>query len=61
VATLDRLGPDEVLLPIPSDLQTARDPVLSRAVTIVGGELPPEANGALFPKEKARHQGVTKP
>jgi carboxyl-terminal processing protease len=48
--TLERHGvvPDELLLPTPADLAAGRDPVLARAVALVGGSLDPIAAGKLF-------------
>ncbi|MEO5897979.1 MAG: S41 family peptidase [Vicinamibacterales bacterium] len=40
--------PDELLLPTQADLAASRDPVLSRAVTLLGGTLDPVAAGKLF-------------
>lgn len=49
--SLEHVGvtPDEVLLPSGADLAANRDPVLSRAVALVGAKLSPEKAGALFP------------
>jgi len=43
--------PDELLLPTAADLAAKRDPVLARAATIVGFELPQDKAGAMFPVE----------
>jgi C-terminal processing protease CtpA/Prc len=39
--------PDEVLLPTPSDLASGRDPVLARAIAMLGGTMTPEQAGKL--------------
>ncbi len=51
--SLERVGvtPDERLLPTAQDLAAGRDPVLARAVSLLGGTLDPEAAGKLFPVE----------
>lgn len=51
--SLERVGvtPDERLLPTAEDLAAGRDPVLARAVAILGGSLDPAAAGKLFPAE----------
>lgn len=43
--------PDELLLPTPADLAAKRDPVLARAMSLVGVTTTPEKAGALFPTE----------
>lgn len=43
--------PDELLLPKPADLAAKRDPVLARAMSLVGLIVSPEKAGALFPTE----------
>lgn len=51
--SLEHVGvvPDELLLPTAADLAAGRDPVLARAVTLLGGSLDPAAAGKLFPVE----------
>ena len=51
--SLEKVGvtPDERLLPAAEDLAAARDPVLARAVAVLGGTLDPYAAGKLFPVE----------
>lgn len=46
-----RVVPDELLLPTAADLAAGRDPVLARAVALLGGTLDPAAAGKLFPVE----------
>ncbi len=43
--------PDERVLRTPADLAAGRDPVLARAVTLLGGTIDPLAAGKLFPIE----------
>ena len=43
--------PDETVIPTPADLGEGRDPVLARAVELLGGKLDPVAAGKLFPIE----------
>jgi carboxyl-terminal processing protease len=45
------VAPDELLLPMASDLASGRDPVLARAVELCGSKMTPEAAGVLFPFE----------
>lgn len=45
--------PDELVIPSAEDLAKGRDPVLSRAIEILGGSLPPEQAGKLFPDKWA--------
>jgi carboxyl-terminal processing protease len=49
--SLERVGvvPDEVLVPTQEDLAAGRDPVLARAVTMLGGTLDAAAAGKMFP------------
>jgi carboxyl-terminal processing protease len=49
--SLEHVGvvPDELLLPTPADLAAGRDPVLARAVAILGGTLDAPAAGRMFP------------
>lgn len=44
------MTPREILLPTAADLAAGRDPVLSRALALVGIEMSPEQAGHLFPK-----------
>ena len=49
--SLEHVGvtPDEVILPTGADMAAGRDPVLARAVTILGGTLGPVSAGQVFP------------
>lgn len=51
--SLEKVGvlPDERLLPTPEDLAAGRDPVLSRAASLVGINLDSMAAGKMFPVE----------
>lgn len=51
--SLEKAGvtPDEMLLPSGADLAAGRDPVLARAVALLGGTLDAEKAGAMFPVE----------
>ena len=51
--SLEHMGvtPDELNLPVAKDMAANRDPVLSYAVHLAGGELSPEDAGKLFPIE----------
>ena len=42
--------PDETILPTAEDISKGRDPVLSRAMEILGQNLPPEVAGRIFAK-----------
>jgi len=50
--TLEKVGvtPDEVLLPTAADLAAGRDPVLARAITLLGGSMTAEQAGRFYPK-----------
>ena len=50
--TLEKVGvtPDEVLLPTAGDLAAGRDPVLARAITLLGGSMTAEQAGRFYPK-----------
>jgi C-terminal processing protease CtpA/Prc len=50
-AGLEKVGvtPDEILLPTAADLAAGRDPVLARAVAVLGGNLSAEEAGRLLP------------
>jgi carboxyl-terminal processing protease len=51
--SLERAGvvPDELMLMTGKDLASQHDPVLSRAVELVGSKLDPVKAGAMFPRE----------
>ncbi len=51
--SLEHVGviPDEIKLPTPADMAAKRDPVLSYAISLVGGKITPEKAGELFPVE----------
>jgi carboxyl-terminal processing protease len=54
--SLERVGvtPDERLLPTAEDLASGRDPVLARAIALLGGTLDPTAAGKLFPSSESK-------
>ena len=45
------VAPDELLLPTPADLAAGRDPVLARALALLGAPLDAHAAGKMFPVE----------
>ena len=49
-ASLEKVGvtPDEVVLPTPADLAANRDPVLARAIALLGGSMTPEQAGTFY-------------
>lgn len=49
--SLEHVGvtPDELVLPTGADLAAGRDPVLARAVAVLGGTLDAASAGRLFP------------
>lgn len=51
--SLEHVGviPDELKLPTPADMAAKRDPVLSYAISLVGGKITPEKAGEMFPIE----------
>jgi carboxyl-terminal processing protease len=54
--SLEHIGvtPDEIMIPTPQDLAAGRDPVLARAIAVLGFNFDPEKAGALFPVEWPR-------
>ena len=52
-ASLEHVGvtPDETLLPASDDLEAGRDPVLARAIALLGGTTDATAAGKLFPRQ----------
>jgi len=55
-AVMEGIGvtPDDILLPSADDLASARDPVLARAITELGGTLDSTQAGKLFPRSWER-------
>lgn len=51
--SLENIGvqPDELILPTGEDLLNQRDPVLARALELVGIQISPEKAGAIFPRK----------
>lgn len=51
--SLEKTGviPDELVVPLPADMLTKRDPVMVRAAALAGVQLAPEKAGSLFPIE----------
>jgi C-terminal processing protease CtpA/Prc len=49
-ATLEKIGvtPDETVLPTGADLVAGRDPVLARAITLLGGTMTAEQAGKFY-------------
>jgi len=50
--SLEKVGvtPDETILPTGADLAAGRDPVLARAITLLGGTMTAEQAGKFYPK-----------
>jgi C-terminal processing protease CtpA/Prc len=48
--SLEKVGvtPDETVLPTAADLAAGRDPVLARAITLLGGTMTPEQAGKFY-------------
>jgi C-terminal processing protease CtpA/Prc len=49
------VNPDELVLPLPTDLESGRDPVLVHAAQELGVTISPEDGGKLFPFEWPKH------
>lgn len=49
-ARLEKVGvtPDEIVLPTGADLATGRDPVLARAISLLGGTMTAEQAGKFY-------------
>jgi C-terminal processing protease CtpA/Prc len=49
-ATLEKVGitPDEIVIPTGADLAAGRDPVLARAIAILGGTMTAEQAGRFY-------------
>lgn len=53
--SIEHIGvtPDEIMLPSGPDLAAGRDPVLARAVVLLGVQLDAKQAGAIFPRERS--------
>jgi C-terminal processing protease CtpA/Prc len=51
--SLEKVGvtPDETILPTGADMAASRDPVLARAITLLGGTMTAEQAGKFYPKQ----------